>query len=173
MKKAAGKDNFQNYTQRQSWQSNKHNIGDKLSAQWHYTEGLASVSDVRQGEKSVLELKAKYIQVTSLTIRKVLVNSGSQTFFSSSTGSFLLGAFFCRVFLGETKSRVMEPTYVVPVASWKIDCKLFEFKLLLLAYNRIFTFSYVPIPKTLIHSIPLWECSKIQLGLCVSVFEVK
>ena len=164
--KKAGKENFQSYTQRQSWQANEHNTVNNLCVKWHDPEG----SDLSLGEKSVFELKAEYIWVTPLTIKKVLANSSFQTFLNRiiSPGSFLLW-----VFLEETKSRVMEPTYILVVATWKMDCKLFEFRLFLLAYNnRLFSLASLMFPSKR-HRYVLFHCEsvpKCSWVLCVCVY---
>lgn len=152
--------------------SNKpmNNTGNNLCVKWHYPEGKASVSDLRLEEKFGFEFKTEYIQFTPLTISKVLANSDFQTFLNRiiSPESFLLW-----IFLGETKSKVMRPAFILVVATWKMDHKVFEFRLFLLACNtRIVLphFSYVLIQKTQIRSIPLWECSKMQLGLHLCVY---
>ena len=157
--KKASKENFENYTQR--WQANEHDTENNLCVEWHYPEGKASVSDLRLEEKFGFEFKKEYIQFTPLTIRKVLANSGFQTFLNRiiSPESFLLW-----IFLGETKSKVMEPAFILAVATWKMDHKVFEFRLFLLACNKrivLSHFSYVLIQKTQTRSIPLWECSFI------------
>ena len=67
----------------------------------------------------------------------------------------------------------MEPAFILAVATWKMDHKVFEFRLFLLACNKrivLSHFSYVLIQKTQTRSIPLWECSKMQLGLRLCVY---
>lgn len=52
----------------------------------------------------------------------------------------------------------MEPVFILAVATWKIDHKVFEFRLFLLACNKrivLSHFSYVLIQKTQTRSIPL------------------
>lgn len=97
--KKASKENFENYTQ--LWQANEHDTENNLCVEWHYPEGKASVSDLRLEERFGFEFKTEYIKFTPLTIRKVLANSGFQTFLNRiiSPESFLLW-----IFLGETKS---------------------------------------------------------------------